>query len=309
MSLRLLEGARSRGRFVEIIDAGLVAGIVHLRRRLLVCPGVAELAEYACALAPVPSGFLHAAKLDEEHGVVAEVDALGVPVAQIAVNREGLLEGALGLTPSAGLLVEAGEVSQRDALEPDIADLSMDGQRLLVASLRLLEPAAVRVKHGPVSQRHSLGAAVADLPIDGQRLLVVALGLLDPPCSLAQHGPDPECVALRLPIADLAKCENVVAKVGGIGMGYLNGLGFEKRPKPPTSDEMLDVTRPWYEHTIEQFGPDRCMFESNFPPDKSSSSYTVLWNHFKKLTKHYSAHERAQMFYDTAMRVYRLPRY
>ena len=110
-------------------------------------------------------------------------------------------------------------------------------------------------------------------------------------------------------IAALAKCENVYAKVGGLGMGYLNGLGFEKRPKPPTSDEMLEVTRPWYEHMIAQFGPTRCMFESNFPPDKTSSSYTVLWNHFKKLTKGYSATERAQMFHDTAMRAYRLPRW
>jgi predicted TIM-barrel fold metal-dependent hydrolase len=109
-------------------------------------------------------------------------------------------------------------------------------------------------------------------------------------------------------IAEVATCHNVYAKVGGIGMGYLNGFGWEKRPKPPTSDELLAVNRRWFEHTIEVFGPDRCMFESNFPPDKASSSYTVLWNHFKKLTKSCSPSERAAMFHDTAMRVYRLPR-
>jgi L-fuconolactonase len=109
-------------------------------------------------------------------------------------------------------------------------------------------------------------------------------------------------------ITELATCQNVVVKVGGLGMGYLNGLGFEKRPKPPTSDEMLEVTGPWYSHIIEAFGPSRCMFESNFPPDKSSSSYTVLWNSFKKLTKSYSASERADMFHDVAMRTYRLER-
>ena len=48
------------------------------------------------------------------------------------------------------------------------------------------------------------------------------------------------------------------------------------------------------------------MFENNFPPDKGSSSYTVLWNHFKKLTKTFTTSERAAMFHDTAMRVYRL---
>jgi predicted TIM-barrel fold metal-dependent hydrolase len=50
------------------------------------------------------------------------------------------------------------------------------------------------------------------------------------------------------------------------------------------------------------------MFESNFPPDKGSSSYTVLWNHFKKLTRSFTGSERAAMFHDNAMRVYRLPR-
>jgi L-fuconolactonase len=34
---------------------------------------------------------------------------------------------------------------------------------------------------------------------------------------------------------------------------------------------------------IEAFGPDRGMFESNFPPDGVSSSYAVLWNAFKLL--------------------------
>jgi len=109
-------------------------------------------------------------------------------------------------------------------------------------------------------------------------------------------------------IAAVATCRNVYAKLGGLGMGYLTGFGWEKRPKPPTSDELLAVNRRWFEHTIEVFGTDRCMFQSNFPPDKGSSSYTVLWNHFKKLTKSFSKSERAAMFHDTAMRVYRLAR-
>lgn len=109
-------------------------------------------------------------------------------------------------------------------------------------------------------------------------------------------------------IAEVATCSNVYAKVGGLGMGYLSGFGWESRPKPPTSDELLAVNRRWFEHTIEVFGPSRCMFESNFPPDKGSSSYTVLWNHFKKLTKTFTTSERAAMFHDTAMRVYRLSR-
>ncbi|MDA0663597.1 MAG: amidohydrolase family protein [Proteobacteria bacterium] len=106
-------------------------------------------------------------------------------------------------------------------------------------------------------------------------------------------------------IAELATCPNIVAKLGGLNMVY-NGFGWEKRPKPPTSDELLAATRPWYEFTIEQFRPDRCLFESNFPVDMVSCSYNILWNSFKKLTTGYTAGERAAMFHDTAARVYRL---
>jgi predicted TIM-barrel fold metal-dependent hydrolase len=114
--------------------------------------------------------------------------------------------------------------------------------------------------------------------------------------------------AWKVAVAELAKCPNVFAKVGGIQM-VVNGYGWHERTRPPTSDELLDANAKWYRYTIEQFGPGRCMFESNFPVDKLSCSYTVLWNQFKKLSKEFSADERNAMFHDTAMRVYRLARY
>jgi predicted TIM-barrel fold metal-dependent hydrolase len=75
---------------------------------------------------------------------------------------------------------------------------------------------------------------------------------------------------------------------------------------PPSSSEHADATRRYFEHTIEKFGFDRCMFESNFPVDKFSISYTNVWNSAKKISKGYSASERAAMFHDTAARVYSL---
>jgi predicted TIM-barrel fold metal-dependent hydrolase len=106
-------------------------------------------------------------------------------------------------------------------------------------------------------------------------------------------------------IDELARCPNVVAKLGGLNM-EINGYGWEHRPSPPTSNELMQATRRYFEHTIERFGAKRCMFESNFPVDKLSCSYTVLWNSFKRLSKGYSADERAALFYCTAARVYRL---
>jgi predicted TIM-barrel fold metal-dependent hydrolase len=107
-------------------------------------------------------------------------------------------------------------------------------------------------------------------------------------------------------IAELARCPNVVAKIGGINMPA-NGFGWHKRPKPATSDELVAATRDYYLHTIDTFGPQRCMFESNFPVDKASCSYSVLWNAFKKIAAGCTAEEKAAMFHGTAAKVYRLP--
>jgi len=105
--------------------------------------------------------------------------------------------------------------------------------------------------------------------------------------------------------AELAKCPNVVAKLGGINM-KTNGFGWHKRAKPPGSEELVAATGPFYVHMIEHFGVDRCMFESNFPVDKTACSYNVLFNAFKRIAKGCSADEKAALFHDTAARVYRV---
>ena len=104
-------------------------------------------------------------------------------------------------------------------------------------------------------------------------------------------------------VAELAKCENVVAKLGGLVMP-INGFGWHKEPKPPSSEQLAKVTKPYYMHMIEHFGVDRCMFESNFPVDKASCSYAVLWNSFKRMTSDFSASEKAALFRGTAERTY-----
>jgi predicted TIM-barrel fold metal-dependent hydrolase len=109
----------------------------------------------------------------------------------------------------------------------------------------------------------------------------------------------------RKSIDDLATCPNVVAKLGGINMP-LNGFGWDKRDRPATSDELVSATGRYYEHTIDRFGPSRCMFESNFPVDKASCSYAVLFNAFKKLAAGFPQDEKNAMFRTTAERVYRL---
>ena len=103
----------------------------------------------------------------------------------------------------------------------------------------------------------------------------------------------------------LATCPNVVVKLGGLGKRTCS-LGWHERATPPSSVELAEAVTPYYLHCIEQFGTSRCMFESNFPVDKISYSYTVLWNTFKRISKDFSPTERVALFHDTAVRVYRL---
>ena len=109
----------------------------------------------------------------------------------------------------------------------------------------------------------------------------------------------------RKDVAELARCENVYAKLGGLVMP-INGFGFHKRERPATSDELVTATDRYYRHAIDCFGAERCMFESNFPVDKASCSYAVLWNAFKKLVADASNAEKAWLFHDAAATAYRL---
>ena len=109
----------------------------------------------------------------------------------------------------------------------------------------------------------------------------------------------------RKSIRQLAECENVYVKLGGLGM-RLFGFEVHKGDLPPTSQQLADAWRPYLETCIEAFGVDRSMFESNFPVDKGSCSYQALWNAFKRIAAGASADEKLALFAGTAARVYRL---
>lgn len=106
-------------------------------------------------------------------------------------------------------------------------------------------------------------------------------------------------------IAAIAECPNVVAKLGGLAMPD-NGFGWNGAERPPTSDEFVAAQRRYYDHAIACFGAERCMFESNFPVDRLSLSYHVLWNGLKKIAAGRSEAEKQALFHGTAERVYRL---
>ena len=111
--------------------------------------------------------------------------------------------------------------------------------------------------------------------------------------------------AWKKSVAELAKCENVTMKLGGMMM-RLAALDYMELERPPTSDELARHWRPYIEPCLELFGADRCMAESNFPVDKMGIGFAGLFNALKRIVAGCSPDERAAIFAGTARRVYRL---
>jgi len=111
--------------------------------------------------------------------------------------------------------------------------------------------------------------------------------------------------AWKASIQEIAGCPNVAVKLGGLAMRLL-GYDFHERPLPPSSEEAAAAWRPYIETCIEAFGPERSMFESNFPPDKGQCSYQVIFNAFKRIAAPYSEAERTALFSRTATEFYQL---
>lgn len=110
----------------------------------------------------------------------------------------------------------------------------------------------------------------------------------------------------RAGMATLARQKNVTVKLGALPI-RLSGGDSPKRETPPSSEEVAAAWRPWIETSIELFGADRCMFESNFPVQKRWCSYAVVWNAFKRLAAGASNDEKTALFAGTASQVYSLP--
>jgi L-fuconolactonase len=127
------------------------------------------------------------------------------------------------------------------------------------------------------------------------------------PIGVGPHARDPAGMRARwrAGLSGLARCDNVFMKLGGLGMLHC-GFDFHDADAPPSSRALADAWRPFLEPCIDALGPQRCMFESNFPVDRQSAGYGVLWNAFKRVAAGCSPEEKHALFFGTACRAYRL---
>jgi len=110
----------------------------------------------------------------------------------------------------------------------------------------------------------------------------------------------------RSGLTEVAAQPNTVLKVGGIGMEHYYGTGWADLDAPPSSEQAAEYWQDVVHFAIDAFGPNRCMFESNFPVDRQTLPYTVLWNALQILATPYTAEEQQALFTGTAARAYRI---
>jgi L-fuconolactonase len=110
----------------------------------------------------------------------------------------------------------------------------------------------------------------------------------------------------RTQMMKLGQFPNLYIKLGGLGMPSLMGFEMGQQDSAPSSEQLAKAWAPYLNTCIEAFGPDRAMFESNFPVDKGMCSYANLWNAFKRVSEGYSNDEKNAMFHNTALKFYRL---
>ncbi|HJM22201.1 MAG TPA: amidohydrolase family protein [Acidimicrobiales bacterium] len=155
--------------------------------------------------------------------------------------------------------------------------------------------------HPQVEELVDLAASVPETPI--------VLDHLGGPLGIGPYAGirDEVRATLRPALEALAQHEQVVVKVGGIGMS-IYGVGLNRFPEAPTSEQVAELWSEDIRHCVDTFGPERCMFESNFPVDRQGCSYTVLFNAFQRVAEEagWSNVERAELFSGTARRFYRL---
>ena len=278
----------------------------------------------------VECGEMYRADGDPALAPVGETEFVNGVAAMSASGKYGAARICAGIVGSADLLLGAAvdavlEAHLRAAGErfrgirgrsvwdadPTIKGSAKDFPPGLLGEARFREGYARLARHGltfdswlfhpQIPELADLAGAFPDTP--------VVLDHIGAPLGIGVYAgrTDEVFAAWRRSLAELARRPNVVVKLGGLGM-HLFGFDLDAahRERPAASEELARRWRPYLETCIELFGHDRCMFESNFPVDKRSASYPVLWNAFKLVAAGCSATEKAALFHDTAQRVYRL---
>ena len=178
------------------------------------------------------------------------------------------------------------------------------GQAEVLTALKKLHAAGhsldVYAFHTQLPEVEALARRLPDLPI--------VVNHIGGPLGVGPYAQIPEEVRTlwMKNMASLATCENVHVKIGGFAISRINIVSASGRQAPPSSQELEELFRPWFDHCLETFGARRCMFGSNFPVDKNAMTLTTLVNAIRRLSAKLSGDEASALLAGTARRFYRI---
>ena len=134
--------------------------------------------------------------------------------------------------------------------------------------------------------------------------LKIVVDHLGGPLGIGPYSPHDVDADWRSSMSALARHENVFVKLGGIGMPLM--VMSEHRGATATAELLAKLWGDRISWCIDTFGPTRCMFESDFPVDRATCSYSTIWTTFKMISHDFSDSEKAALFHQTARDVYGL---
>lgn len=237
------------------------------------------------------------------HAVIDDVDKL-----QVQLDAHSAASGRLrGIRDSL-----AAHPNERVHTWTDASRLGSDGTRVGLAALgeRQLTFEAWCYSN----QLDELAALAADVP-----MTKIMLDHIGSPVGIGgPFGGVGETAAERERIRDdwyagleqVAANPNVYCKLSGLLMPIC-GFGYHDRQAAgdgPSRAEVVDTLAPHILNALSTFGPERCMFASNFPMDKVSISYVQLFDVFIEIAASagLTHGQQAALFADNAAEFYQL---
>ena len=104
----------------------------------------------------------------------------------------------------------------------------------------------------------------------------------------------------------LAQSEHVHMKLSGMFMHVLGWEYHTWKDGKLSVDEVVDKVGPHVQFMLDTFGIDRCMFATNFPPDKGLMQFETYYDAYFKMVEHLSLEDQKKLFHDNAARFYRI---
>lgn len=195
--------------------------------------------------------------------------------------------------------------------DPTLVHAQLGASRNMLADPRF--PAALRVlaDRGLVFETWIYHPQLDELTALARQVpaCTVMLDHAGTPAAIGRHSDVAASTAQwREAIAHAAEAPNMLVKIGGLAMlsTAVNAVRVARGDERWTIDTLAEALAPFVEHLIASFGPERCLWESNFPVDGGACDYATLFHAYEKVLAGLPGDHYDAIMGGNAARVYRI---